>query len=174
MKTAYRNDVFRREDTTFMGDLIRSVGQKPTAYTRTMPVSPVLGRHTPAPAPIPTIMASSRPVQPRSAQMGDILDDISGQATALLKDLDALIAALPVESAGPFKVRRDACLAMESFAKYKCLYDLYNDIKKALNNTTPNAYPAPVAAPAAIPWMWIGIAGAGALALVAIVSLARK
>lgn len=166
MKTVYRNDVFRREDTGFIGEVIRSVGEKPTANARVMSVAPVLGRHTPAPAP--------RPLGVRSApHMGDIFDDMKNQVDALLKDLDTLLASVPVESAGPFKIRRDACLAMDSIAKYKCLYDLYEDIKKALKNTAVTPYPAPPAPPE-IPWMWIGLAGAGVLALVAIVSLAKK
>lgn len=168
MKTVYRNDVFRREDTGFIGEVIRSVGEKPTANARVMTIHPALGRHTPAPAP--------RPMGLRSApqRMGDIFDDMKAQVDGLQKDLDDLLAKVPVEAAGPFKIRRDACLALDSIAKYKCLYDLYADIKKALNNTAPTTYPAPVPAPAEIPWMWIGFAGAGALALVAIVSLSRK
>lgn len=167
MKTVYRNDVFRREDTGFIGDVIRSVGEKPTPNARVMTVTPVLGRHTPAPAPKPLGMRNS------GERMGDLVDDMKVQVDALLKDLDGLLAAVPVEAAGPFKARRDACLAMDSIAKYKCLYDLYGDIKKALNNTAVIPYPAPKPAPDNT-WMWVGIASAGALALVAIVSLARR
>lgn len=170
MKTAYRNDIFRREDTSFMGDLIRSVGDRPTLQTRAIPVIPAPSRHTPSAAPRAAML---QPVA-RGYAMGDLFDDLKGQVDTLAKDLDGLIAGLPVESAGPFKARRDECLTKDSVAKYKCLYDLYGDIKKALNNPTPNPYPVPVAAPSQIPWMWIGVAGAGVVALLAIVALAKK
>ena len=64
-------------------------------------------------------------------------------------------------------------MAQDPLPKYKCLYDLYVDIRKAMNSTAPNPYPVPAPAPAS-PWMWIGIAGAGLLAVFAIVSLAKK
>lgn len=173
MKTAYRNDIFRREDTSWMGDLIRSVGERPTQFTRALPVVPARGGHTPLPAP--RALASTWHPAVSPSGLGDIFDDIKAQVDTLLKDLDGLIAGLPVEAAGPFKARRDDCMKKDWFPKYKCLYDLYEDIKKALNNPSPNPHPLPtVQAPAPIPWMWIGIAGAGALALVAIVALARK
>ena len=109
--------------------------------------------------------------------MGDILDDAEKLVVPLLKDLDDLIAKVPVEKAGPFKTRRDECLAESSVKKYACLYTLFQDIKDAVEGGSGGAAPPSSTPPpkSGFPWLWVGLAGAAVVGLVAVLAtVARK
>lgn len=186
-KTAYSNVLFTREDMTFMGDLRRSMAgaNRPALNGRPagLPLRTAGGPAAGAGsfialgAPLATRPAG-RPAASR-ARMGDIFEDIQKELGPLTSELDALIAKIPVETAGPFKARRDECLAKSStFSKYKCLYDLFRDVKNALEEggaPTGTQYvpPPPPPQESQIPWLWIGM-GAGALALVGVLAFATK
>ena len=80
---------------------------------------------------------------------GNLLDDVTGgDVGGLLKDLDELTLKLPVDVAGNFSKRRDECVAKPLILQYKCLYDLFQDMKKAYEGkeppkTTPPPPPPP-------------------------------
>ncbi len=85
-------------------------------------------------------------VQPARYAMGNFLDDLfgggsSGDVGALLKDLDELTLKLPVDVAGNFSKRRDECVAKPLISQYKCLYDLFQDMKKAYEGKEPAKQP---------------------------------
>lgn len=85
-------------------------------------------------------------LQPARLGLGSLLDDITdlvGDVGPLLKDFDAALAKLPVGVAGPFAARRDECLKKSTVEKYKCLYDLFQDVKKALKDEEDKVSPAP-------------------------------
>lgn len=89
-------------------------------------------------------------LQPVRAQsvMGSWLDDITGGLTdevkPLLDELDSWIMKLPVDVAGNYSKRRDECMAKPTFSQYKCLYDLFQEIKN--RDDAPAAPPKPPAA----------------------------
>lgn len=84
----------------------------------------------------------------RTVRMGQ-LDDLLGEdITGLLSDFDSLLLKLPVDVAGNFSKRRDECIAKPMISQYKCLYDLYQDIKKAYKDDGSPAVPVVVPPPA--------------------------
>ncbi len=71
----------------------------------------------------------------------DDIDELTGQ-------LDDVIAQLPVGTAGPFAKRRDECVAKSNvLEKYKCLYDLFQDVKGALRGEEEKQPPVQPPAP---------------------------
>lgn len=109
------------------------------------------------------------------SRMGDVIDEAEALIAPLLKDLDDVIAKLPVEKVGPFKTRRDQCLAESSVKKYMCLNTLYQDMKKALED--PGGAAPPVVPPAPrseFPWLWVGLGGAAVVGLVTVLALAAR
>ena len=118
-----------------------------------------------------------QPLLERRRTLGqDLLEDIFGEGTeedveGLLGGLESLIGKLPVGIAGPFTKRRDECLAKSNmFEKYKCLYDLFQDVKKAVKDeeerpTTPTTPPKPPAKDGGFPIVPVAI---GAIAVAAI------
>lgn len=119
-------------------------------------------------------------VQPMRAIMGqqtfqgNLLDDItgSGDVGGLLRDLDDLTLKLPVDVAGNFSKRRDECIAKPLISQYKCLYDLFQDMKKAVEGKDGKPAPPPPPPPppkAEFPIVPVAI---GAVAAVAILYVA--
>jgi hypothetical protein len=73
------------------------------------------------------------------------LDDLTGGGVGeILSELDSLILKLPVDVAGNFSRRRDECVAKPLISQYKCLYDLFQDIKRAYRG---DGTPAPPVIP---------------------------
>jgi hypothetical protein len=113
---------------------------------------------------------SSYGLQPvRQTVMGGWLDDLTTEITGedvggLLADMDSLIAKLPVDAAGNYGKKRDDCLAKPTIAQYKCLYDLFQEIKNHKDSAAPPVTP-PAVKPAATSLPIVPIAiGAVALA----------
>lgn len=108
-------------------------------------------------------IAMGRPV--RMGQLEDILGD---DVTGLIGDLDGLILKLPVDVAGNFSKRRDECVAKPMISQYKCLYDLFQDIKKAYKDDGSPVAPPPPPPPVAkseLPILPIAIGAVAAAAL---------
>lgn len=154
MRTIYTAAPFLREDLSPLGSIARSAA----SYE--------------APRAFQAFRTSPMPTQVRLGQAdesgGGLLEDIENLVKDLGGEIDDIIAKLPVESAGPFKARRDECLKMSGFQKYKCLYDLLRDIKRALDGepislTPPAVKPLPAST---FPWLWVGIGGAAVVGLV--------
>jgi hypothetical protein len=101
---------------------------------------------------------------------GNFLDDLTGgDVGGIMKDLDELILKLPVDVAGNYSKRRDECIAKPLISQYKCLYDLFQDIKKAYKGDgTPTAPPPPPPPPPAKSEFPIVPVAIGAVAAVAI------
>ena len=156
MRTIYTAAPFLREDLSPLGSIARTAA----AYD--------------APRAFQAMRTSPFPIQVRLGQAaeqdsgGGLLEDIGDLVKNLSGELDDVIAKLPVESAGPFRARRDECLKMSGYQKYKCLYDLLRDIRRALEGepigVTPAAKPPPAAS--TFPWLWVGVGGAAVLGLV--------
>jgi hypothetical protein len=107
-----------------------------------------------------------QPIRQQATMGQSIFDELGGDVTAINTELDSWIKQLPVDVAGHFSQRRDACLAKPIISQYKCLYDLFQDIKKAVEgkNQTPPVVPPPSPAPSSgLPILPIAI-GAVALA----------
>lgn len=104
----------------------------------------------------------------------NFFDDLTGggDVGALLGDMDSLILKLPVDVAGNYSKRRDECVAKPLISQYKCLYDLFQDIKKAYKGdgspavTPPPTPPAPKSEFPILP-IAIGAVAAAALLYVA-------
>jgi hypothetical protein len=81
----------------------------------------------------------------------DIFGDVGEDVTKLVGDLDQYIEKLPVGVAGPYAQRRDDCMRKSTLEQYKCLYDLFQDIKKALKDEEerPTVTPGPTIKPSA-------------------------
>lgn len=100
--------------------------------------------------------------------VSDILpDDITG----ILGELDSLIAKLPVNLVGQYSARRDECLKENILKKYKCLYNLAQDIKKSAQSGGGQGLPVnpPIStttAPSEFPIIPVVIGGVAAAALV--------
>lgn len=101
---------------------------------------------------------------------GNFLDDLTGgDVGGIMKDLDELILKLPVDVAGNYSKRRDECIAKPLISQYKCLYDLFQDIKKAYKGDgTPVATPPPPPPPPPKSEFPIVPVAIGAVALVAV------
>jgi hypothetical protein len=109
--------------------------------------------------------------------VGEIIDpeDLGlSDVENLLEEFDQLITEVPVGSVRDgFSKRRDDCVAEDNlYKRYKCLYDLFQDIKAHLKNgdkgVTPTPTPTPTAKPPedTFPWVPVGIAaGVGVAAL---------
>lgn len=157
MRTIYTAAPFLREDLSPLGSIARSAAAG-----------------VDAPRAFQALRASPFPTQVRLGQApaddsgGGLLQDLENLIKSLGSDLDGVIAKLPVESAGPFRARRDECLTKSGYQKYKCLYDLLQDIRKALEGepigVTPVVKPPPAAS--TFPWLWVGVGGAAVLGLV--------
>ena len=104
---------------------------------------------------------------------GNLLDDLTGgDVGGIMKDLDELILKLPVDVAGNYSKRRDECIAKPLISQYKCLYDLFQDIKKAYKGDgTPVAPPPPPPPPPKSEFPIVPVA-IGAVAAVAILYVA--
>ena len=77
-------------------------------------------------------------------RVNNFFDDLTGgDVTGILKDLDELFLKLPVDVAGNYSKRRDECIAKPLISQYKCLYDLFQDMKKAYEGKTPSTTPPP-------------------------------
>lgn len=105
----------------------------------------------------------------------DSIQDIFGEGgeavIKLVGELDQYIEKLPVGVAGPYAQRRDDCMRKSTFEQYKCLYDLFQDIKQALKDeedrpTTPPVKP-PVKPPVSggLPIVPIVVGGIAAAAI---------
>jgi len=104
----------------------------------------------------------------------DFLGLDEDDAEGLLKPLDEAIAAVPVGALkSDFEKRRDGCMAEKIISKYKCLYDLFQDVKSAIKDGdqapptggTPTGG-AKTTPPSEFPWVPVGIAaGVGVAAL---------
>jgi hypothetical protein len=81
------------------------------------------------------------PVRPRG--LGQ-LDDLTEAVQPLLDEFDSFISKLPIEVAGPYAKRRDECMAKSTLSQYKCLYDLFQDVKRAYKDDGSPTAPAPV------------------------------
>ncbi len=114
----------------------------------------------------------------RSARMGqgvdDILQDLGiGSLDELLGELDDLITRVPIGILkSGFEVRRAECMTKSTLPKYNCLYELFQDAKRAARGEDGRApVPTPTPTPAArpvdtFPWVPVGIAaGIGTAAL---------
>lgn len=111
-----------------------------------------------------------RALGPVRVVMGqNILDDLTGgDVGGILKDLDELTLKLPVDIAGPFAKRRDECVAKPLISQYKCLYDLFQDMKKAYEGKEPAKTPPPPPPPppkAEFPIVPVAIGAVAAAAL---------
>jgi hypothetical protein len=104
---------------------------------------------------------------------GNFFDDLTGgDVGGIMKDLDELILKLPVDVAGNYSKRRDECIAKPLISQYKCLYDLFQDIKKAYKGDgTPVATPPPPPPPPKSEFPIVPVA-IGAVAAVAILYMA--
>jgi hypothetical protein len=101
----------------------------------------------------------------------DILEDIGlDEVDDLLGGLDELIADVPVGALkDDYQKRRDACLEKSLPTKYTCLYDLFQDVKRALRDKDDDLPPKPtLTADKAeadswgwVPWAVGGVAAAG-------------
>lgn len=81
-------------------------------------------------------------------RVNNFFDDLTGgDVTGILKDLDDLFLKLPVDVAGNFAKRRDECIAKPLISQYKCLYDLFQDMKKAYEGKEPAKTPPPAPPP---------------------------
>lgn len=104
-------------------------------------------------------------------QMGqDIISDIfGGDISALSKDFDSFLLKLPVDVAGNFSKRRDECIAKPTLSQYKCLYDLFQDMKKAYKGdgtpVTPPVNTPPPAPKSELPILPIAIGAVAAAGL---------
>jgi len=99
---------------------------------------------------------------------GNFFDDLTGgDVGGILKDLDDLFLKLPVEVAGNYSKRRDECIAKPLISQYKCLYDLFQDMKKAVEGKTPAPVPLPPPPPpkSELPILPIAIGGVAAVTL---------
>lgn len=104
------------------------------------------------------------------------LDDLNeGTVGELLGELDGALAAIPL---GPLKsdyeARRTACLAKTNVvSKGTCLYELFQDVKRAIRDgegaapvKTPTTPSTPQPTESEFPWVPVGIAaGIGTAAL---------
>lgn len=124
-----------------------------------------------------------RPVRARGLgqfDFGDIISEIIdpediglSDIENLLEEFDNLIGQVPVGAVrGSFETRRDGCVAEGNlYKRYKCMYDLFQDIKAHLKNggngVTPTPTPTPTKPPEdTFPWVPVGIAaGIGVAAL---------
>jgi len=102
--------------------------------------------------------------------VGNFLDDqTGGDVGSILGDLDQLILKLPVDVAGNYSKRRDECIAKPLISQYKCLYDLFQDIKKAYKDDGTPAKPPPPPPPpppkSELPIVPIAIGAVAAVAL---------
>jgi len=102
--------------------------------------------------------------------VGNFLDDLTGgDVGSILGDLDQLILKLPVDVAGNYSKRRDECIAKPLISQYKCLYDLFQDIKKAYKDDGTPAKPPPPPPPpppkSELPIVPIAIGAVAAVAL---------
>lgn len=83
----------------------------------------------------------------QTVRMGDWLDDLTGGSTdAILAELDSWIVKLPVGAAGDYTKKRDECMAKSTISQYKCLYDLFQEIKRDYKDDG-----SPTAAPPVVP-----------------------
>lgn len=109
------------------------------------------------------------PIRQQAVMGQGFLDELGGDAGALNAELESWIKQLPVDVAGNFSKRRDDCLAKPIISQYKCLYDLFQDIKKAVegkNQAPPVVAPPPPAQASSLPILPIAIGAvvvAGAL-----------
>lgn len=113
-----------------------------------------------------------QPIRQQATMGQGILDELGGDANAINNELESWIRQLPVDVAGHFSQRRDACLAKPIISQYKCLYDLFQDIKKAVegkNQPPPVVVPPPTPPSSGLPILPIAI---GAVALAGILYFA--
>jgi len=111
--------------------------------------------------------------RPLMGQEG-FLEDLTGDLAPLMADLDSWIMKLPVDVAGNYAKRRDECMAKSTFSQYKCLYDLFQDIKREYRDdgepVNPVVKPTPPPPPASsLPLLPIalGAVGLGAILYIA-------
>lgn len=100
--------------------------------------------------------------------VGNFLDDLTGggDVGGILSEMDALILKLPVDVAGNFSKKRDECVAKPLISQYKCLYDLFQEIKKAYEGKgTPVNTPPPPPPKSELPILPIAIGAVAAAAL---------
>lgn len=111
---------------------------------------------------------------PSMGQEGFIDDLTGGSISDILGELDSFILKLPVDAAGPYAKRRDECMAKSTFSQYKCLYDLFQDAKKAYRDDGSPVAPTPVKPPTQPPSSGLPILpiAAGAVGLAAILYFA--
>jgi len=114
-------------------------------------------------------IALGRPVRiGQQPFVGNFLDDLTGggDVGGILSEMDALILKLPVDVAGNFSKKRDECVAKPLISQYKCLYDLFQEIKKAYEGKgTPVNTPPPPPPKSELPILPIAIGAVAAAAL---------
>ncbi len=101
-----------------------------------------------------------------SISLGQDITDIQGMTSGI----EGYLKQLPPDVLGVYNARYQACMAQVSAGGLadtalgaKCLYDLYKDLKKLVENGPPK--PLVVQAPAAFPVIpvLVGVAGLGVL-----------
>lgn len=110
-------------------------------------------------------------LQPASYNMGQLEDFLGEDITGLLGEFDSFLLKLPVDVAGNYGKKRDECIAKPFLRQYKCLYDLFQEIKKAYKDDGTPVTPTPTKPPpkSELPILPIAI---GAVALTAILYFA--
>ncbi len=106
---------------------------------------------------------------------GDIIgaDEINLSVVEdLLEEFDQLITAMPVGTLkDSYEKQREDCMEKSNlYSKYKCLYDLFQEVKRALKNGGDGKVPTPTRDPKpkenGFPWVPVGIAAGVGLAAV--------
>lgn len=130
---------------------------------------PHFARGTPVPGSVHWLgQAATTPPATTPAPSGS--SDILG----LNSSIESLLNQLPPETMGPYRERWNGCKkqisdggAVGLVTGGKCLYDLFEDLKKAMTGAKP-ATPLPYVPPAAtsFPIMPVAIAGIGSIMLI--------
>lgn len=109
----------------------------------------------------------------RPPMMQGFLDDAEKAAEQVAGWIDDIIKDVPVGTLkSSYEKRRDDCLKENIIKRYDCLYELFQDIKREVRGDDDDKPPPkPTFTPPkkeedTFPYLWVGLAGAGALALI--------
>lgn len=119
--------------------------------------------------------ANFQPFRMAGPAMAGVLDDLEDTLNEITGLVDNLIEQVPVGALkSEYEQRRNACMKENIVKRYDCLYDLFQDIRKGVDGDTEEPPPRPVFQPSqtqqpeesGFPYLWVGAAGAAAIALI--------